>query len=110
MPLWDVGHVVDFVVGSVKTPLPVEVKMLDTLDPKDKCLSGLALFVRRFPATRRALVVTRYRTGDHTLPWNIALGCSALAFFTGCRAGLNPRPSTTPNNGGGGLFYYEKCS
>lgn len=50
---------VDFVVGSVKTPLPVEVKMLDTLDPKDKRLSGLALFVRRFPATRRALVVTR---------------------------------------------------
>ncbi len=59
---------VDFVVGSVKTPLPVEVKMLDMLDPKDKRLSGLALFVRRFPATRRALVVTR--TVQATIPYH----------------------------------------
>lgn len=50
---------VDFVVGTVAAPLPIEVKMLDSLDPKDKRLSGLALFGRRFPATRRALVITR---------------------------------------------------
>jgi len=50
---------VDFVVGSVAAPLPIEVKMLDALDPKDKRLAGLALFARRFPAVRRALVVTR---------------------------------------------------
>ncbi|MBI2354270.1 MAG: ATP-binding protein [Deltaproteobacteria bacterium] len=50
---------VDFVVGSVAEPLPIEVKLLDTLDPKDKRLSGLALFARRFPSARRALVITR---------------------------------------------------
>ncbi len=50
---------VDFVVGSAAAPQPIEVKMLDTLDLKDKRLSGLVLFARRFPATRRALVITR---------------------------------------------------
>lgn len=50
---------VDFVIGSAAEPLPIEVKLLDALDAKDKRLSGLALFVRRFPATRRALLITR---------------------------------------------------
>lgn len=39
---------VDFVVGQVAAPLPIEVKMLDALDPKDKRLAGLALFTGRF--------------------------------------------------------------
>ena len=59
---------VDFVVGSLATPLPIEVKMLDTLDPKDKRLSGLALFIRRFPSTQNAIVVTR--TAQATIPYH----------------------------------------
>lgn len=50
---------VDFVVGSAENPLPIEVKMLDRLDLKDRRLAGLRLFARRFPAARRALLVTR---------------------------------------------------
>ena len=50
---------VDFVIGPATAPLPIEVKMLDSLDPKDKRLSGLALFSRRFPTARRAQIITR---------------------------------------------------
>lgn len=54
---------VDFICGSITRPLPVEVKMLDTVDPKDKRLAGLALFLRRFPQTERAMVITRTAQG-----------------------------------------------
>ncbi len=59
---------VDFVVGTPDAPLPVEVKMLDRIDPKDKRLAGLALFARRFPAARRALVFSR--TAQETMPYH----------------------------------------
>lgn len=50
---------VDFVTGSPDNPFPLEVKMLDVFDHKDKRLGGLVLFKRRYPSTRRALLVTR---------------------------------------------------
>ncbi len=50
---------VDFILGSRGGPIPLEVKMLDTLDPKDKRLAGLKLFLRRFPEAEKVLLVTR---------------------------------------------------
>ncbi|HOF58944.1 MAG TPA: hypothetical protein PLT19_11500, partial [Syntrophorhabdaceae bacterium] len=50
---------VDFVLGSRGKPIPLEVKMLDTLDLGDKRLAGLRLFLRRFPESDRALLVTK---------------------------------------------------
>ncbi|MEW6366675.1 MAG: ATP-binding protein [Acidobacteriota bacterium] len=49
---------VDFVVGSAGEPFPIEVKFVSTLDWQDRRLSGLFLFLRRNPRSRRALVVT----------------------------------------------------
>jgi len=42
--------------------------MLDTLDSKDKRLSVLALFARRFPTARRALVVSH--TAQASMPYH----------------------------------------
>lgn len=63
---------VDFVVGSVGDPMPVEVKYLSELDWGDKRFSGVRLFLKRFPRTRHALLVTRsvereFKAGDVTI-------------------------------------------
>lgn len=50
---------VDFVVGSVADPLPIEVKLVSTFDLKDRRFSGVRLFLRRFPATRRVVVISK---------------------------------------------------
>ena len=50
---------VDFVIGTVESPLPLEVKYLESFDWQDKRFAGLRLFLKRFPATRKALVVTK---------------------------------------------------
>jgi len=50
---------VDFITGSYKSPLPVEAKYVDALDWKDRRLSGLRLFLRRFPKTKRVLLITK---------------------------------------------------
>jgi hypothetical protein len=53
---------VDFVLNEASEPLPLEVKMIDAVDPRDKRLSGLKMFLRRFPGARRSLLVTRTAT------------------------------------------------
>jgi predicted AAA+ superfamily ATPase len=58
---------VDFVTGVYKSPLPVEAKYVADLDWKDKRISGLRLFLRRFPKTKRAVLVTRNFEGETTL-------------------------------------------
>jgi predicted AAA+ superfamily ATPase len=58
---------VDFVTGVYKSPLPVEVKYVAELDWKDKRISGLRLFLRRFRKTKRAVLVTRNFEGETTL-------------------------------------------
>jgi predicted AAA+ superfamily ATPase len=50
---------VDFVAGGVKNPLPLEAKYISTTDWSDKRFSGMKLFLRRFPNTREALVITK---------------------------------------------------
>jgi hypothetical protein len=50
---------VDFVMGTVENPLPLEVKYLESFDWQDKRFAGLRLFLKRFPATRKALIVTK---------------------------------------------------
>jgi len=50
---------VDFVIGTVESPLPLEVKYLESFDWQDKRFAGLRLFLKRFPATRKALIVTK---------------------------------------------------
>lgn len=49
----------DFVTGTYQTPLPVEVKYVDRLTVDDKRLAGLKLFLRRFPKTEEAEIVTK---------------------------------------------------
>ena len=63
---------VDFVTGSVGDPMPVEVKYVSELEWGDKRFAGVRLFLRRFPRTRHALLVTRsvdkeFKAGDVTI-------------------------------------------
>ncbi|MBM4270661.1 MAG: ATP-binding protein [Deltaproteobacteria bacterium] len=58
---------VDFITGSYKAPLPVEAKYVVNLDWKDKRLTGLRLFLRRFPKTKKIFLVTMSFEGESTL-------------------------------------------
>ncbi len=50
---------VDFVLGNIKTPVPIEVKYTSNLEWLKERTSGLRLFQRRFPKTKKAIAVTR---------------------------------------------------
>lgn len=50
---------VDFITGTIKKPSPVEVKYLSSFDWGDRRFSGIKLFLRRFPDTRRLLIITK---------------------------------------------------
>lgn len=50
---------VDFVIGTNRAPLPIEVKFISAFDRDDRKYACLKLFLRRFPKTRQAIVVTR---------------------------------------------------
>ena len=50
---------VDFVIGTAVAPLPIEVKYLSSFDVDDRRYAGLKLFLKRFPKSNRAVVVTR---------------------------------------------------
>jgi predicted AAA+ superfamily ATPase len=50
---------VDFVTGASRSPRPVEVKYVSSFDEGDKRYAGLRLFLRRFPAAKKAVIVTR---------------------------------------------------
>ncbi len=49
----------DFVTGDIKKPFPIEVKYLSSFDWQDKRFAGIKLFLRRFPETKRALIITK---------------------------------------------------
>jgi uncharacterized protein len=51
------GREVDFIVGSHGTPMPIEVKFSPELDIS-AAFKGIRLFFRRFPETRKALLIT----------------------------------------------------
>lgn len=50
---------IDFVLGSPERPLPVEVKYGDLFDWRDKRYAGVRLFLRRFPRTKKVLIVSK---------------------------------------------------
>ena len=50
---------VDFVLGDRKEPVPVEVKYISVFDWNDRRFAGIRLFLRRFPKTSRALLITK---------------------------------------------------
>ena len=50
---------VDFITGTLGKPNPVEVKYLSSFDWSDRRFSGVKLFLRRFPNTKRVLIITR---------------------------------------------------
>lgn len=50
---------VDFVAGTVAAPLPIEAKYITDFDWKDKRFSGIKLFLRRFPKTKKVLLVSK---------------------------------------------------
>lgn len=50
---------VDFVIGSVANPLPIEVKYLSDFEWKDKRFDGIRLFMNRFPTVGNVLLITR---------------------------------------------------
>jgi predicted AAA+ superfamily ATPase len=63
---------IDFVTGSYKNPLPIEAKYITSYDWKDKRFSGVRLFLRRFPETKRVLIIsenveTEAEIDGHTL-------------------------------------------
>ena len=55
---------VDFIIGSYNSPLPVEAKYVDAIDWNDRRLSGLRLFLRRFPGTKQMVLVTKNFEGE----------------------------------------------
>ena len=50
---------VDFVIGSVDDPVPIEVKYMATFDWKDKRFDGVRLFLNRFPNVKNVLLITK---------------------------------------------------
>ncbi len=50
---------VDFVIGSVADPVPIEVKYITAFDWKDKRFDGLRLFLNRFPNAKNILLITK---------------------------------------------------
>ncbi|HAW60292.1 MAG TPA: hypothetical protein DCW86_02320 [Actinobacteria bacterium] len=50
---------VDFVLGSIERPLPVEVKYDSDLDWQNRRFSGLKIFLKEFPQTKEAIVVSK---------------------------------------------------
>lgn len=49
----------DFVLGNLRNPLPVEVKYVSHLDWKDKRLAGVNLFLNRFPRTKELWIISK---------------------------------------------------
>ncbi|MBI3921734.1 MAG: ATP-binding protein [Armatimonadetes bacterium] len=58
---------VDFVLGNPTSPEPIEVKYADSLDAADRRLGGLRLFLRRYPNTQVARVISHTQGGDSIL-------------------------------------------
>jgi len=50
---------VDFVIGDFNNPFPIEVKYSSGFDWQDRKYSGIKLFLRRFPRTREALIISK---------------------------------------------------
>jgi predicted AAA+ superfamily ATPase len=50
---------VDFVIGPVTDPVPIEVKYMATFDWKDKRFDGVRLFLNRFPSVKNILLITK---------------------------------------------------
>lgn len=50
---------VDFIIGDTRNPMPVEVKYIPSFDWKDRRFSGIRLFLKRFPQTQKALLITK---------------------------------------------------
>ncbi len=50
---------VDFVTGEILNPLPLEVKYISSFDWTDKRFSGIKLFLRRFPATEKVIIISK---------------------------------------------------
>ena len=50
---------VDFVTGDVRAPLPIEAKYISSFEWNDRRFAGMRLFLRRFPRTRKALLITK---------------------------------------------------
>jgi predicted AAA+ superfamily ATPase len=50
---------VDFITGTAGKPCPVEIKYVSLFDWSDRRFSGVKLFLRRFPNTKRVLLITR---------------------------------------------------
>jgi predicted AAA+ superfamily ATPase len=50
---------VDFVIGSVAEPVPIEVKYMTTFDWNDRRFDGVRLFLNRFPNVKNILLITK---------------------------------------------------
>ncbi|NVM26424.1 MAG: ATP-binding protein [Desulfobacterales bacterium] len=77
---------VDFITGATGKPCPVEVKYVSSFDWNDRRFSGVKLFLRRFPNTKRVLLITRNVETELKLDsrdisvvplWKFLLSCEA---------------------------------
>ena len=50
---------VDFVIGNIKRPIPIETKYISSFDWKKKQFAGIKLFLRRFPNTKKVIIITK---------------------------------------------------
>ena len=55
---------VDFVIGGYKKYLPVEVKYQSSIDWADRKFSGMKLFLKRYPKTSKALVISKDKEAE----------------------------------------------
>ena len=53
------GKEVAFIIGDFKNPIPVEVKYTSDFNWRDKRFSGIKLFLKRFPKTKKALIISK---------------------------------------------------
>ncbi|MFH2084067.1 MAG: ATP-binding protein, partial [Candidatus Omnitrophota bacterium] len=55
---------VDFITGSVKSPLPIEVKYDSDFDLDGRKFDGMRLFLKRYPKTKKIIIVSRDKEAE----------------------------------------------
>jgi len=87
---------VDFVFGATEDPYPVEVKYVSSFDWSERRFAGIKLFLRRYPATSKVLLITRNvekrikenKTDIVLVPlWRFLLSCDTYLDELGGEAG-----------------------
>ena len=55
---------VDFIGGSFKSPLPIEVKYDSDIDLNGRKFDGIKLFLKTYPKTKKVIIISRDKEAE----------------------------------------------